>query len=243
MRDQVCHAGEMTPAANNPSCASAWFRDLLPPGIAAAELTGAGDPALLLANERKSLGRVAPIRAREFTAGRLCARAAVERFGIIDFPISARDDHRPEWPPCLIGSITHNDGFSAAAVGERRRFRAIGIDAERIGRVTCELWNHVFLSTEMNWLKRLPVPEQAKVATLLFSAKEAFYKCQYEITEQWLEFRDVTVQCYDWELDCGSFTVRPASNVSIFENDSEPLMGRFAVRDDLMLTAMAIAAH
>ncbi len=243
MRVQARITGEIPAAAVNPSRTSVWFEELLPAGVATAELFGAGDPALLLAAEWPLLGGAALARASEFAAGRLCARNAVAQFGFVDFPIRGRDDRRPQWPPRLTGSITHTDGFSAAAVGERRCFRAIGIDAEKIGGVSRELWSYVLLPAEISWLKRLPAPEQAKVATLMFSAKEAFYKCQYEVTEQWLEFRDVTVQCYDWALGWGSFAVRPAGSVRLFEHDSNPVLGRFAIKDDLVLTAMAIATH
>ena len=229
--------------ARNPSRTSALLEELLPAGVAGAELVGEGDPALLLDAERQILGDVALKRAREFAGGRLCARRAVAQLGVVDLPIGARDDRRPRWPPFLTGSITHTDGFSAAAAGQRQRFRAIGIDAERIGRVSGDIWSHVLRPGEKDWLESLPESERAKVATLMFSAKEAFYKCQYEVTEQWLEFTDVTVDLFDWDVDWGSFAVRPIGNVQLFELGGGPAIGRFTVIDDLVLTAMAIDAH
>ncbi len=235
--------------SKNGSAASALFEELLPPGVATAELIGEGDTALLLAGERQLLRRATPERAREFAAGRLCARGAAAQFGIADVPIGVRDDRLPVWPRLLTGSITHTHGFCAAAVGERRRFLAIGIDAEGIGRLSSDLWSQVLLPAETDWLESRPATEQVKVATLMFSAKEAFYKCQYEVTGQWLEFKDVTVDLTgrekagdscDWRS--GSFTVRPVARVKLFEHDNRPVTGRFACTNERVLTALAIAA-
>jgi 4'-phosphopantetheinyl transferase EntD len=43
------------------------------------------------------------------------------------------------------------------------------------------------------WLHRQPRFARAEAATILFGAKEAFYKYQYSLTRTWLDFKDVTV--------------------------------------------------
>lgn len=229
--------------APNPASASAWLAQLLPEGIATAELAQAGDPALLLAAERRMVEGASPGRAAEFAAGRLCARSAAARFGFADVPLVSQADRRPLWPAALTGSITHTQGFAAAAVGERRRFRAIGIDAERVGTVPRALWRRLFRPAETAWLDGLPVPAQDRVGTLMFSAKEAFYKCQYEVTGQWLEFRDVVVDFCARNAGRNGFTVRPAGGVELLLRGGEPAIVRFAFRQDLVLTAMALTAH
>jgi len=206
-------------------------------------MIGPGDPTLLLAGERHVLGQAARKRVHEFAAGRLCARRAVAEFGLQDFPIGVCADRRPRWPEQLTGCITHTDGFSAAAVAERARFLAIGIDAERVGRVSSAIWSHVFVPSERNWLETRPDPERAPIATLIFSAKEAFYKCQYEITGQWLDFKDVTVELAGEYLGWGRFAVRPTRAVRHFDLVGGGARGTFTIVNDLVLTAMAIAAH
>lgn len=229
--------------SKNPVGTSTLFKDLLPACVVTAELSGEGDPGWLLDHEWQFLERAAPQRINEFAAGRRCARQAAAQFGILDFPIGVHDDRRPQWPQFLTGSITHTDGFSAAAVGQRQRVRAIGIDVERLGRVSRDIWNYVFTLAEADWLERLPTAQQAKAATLIFSAKEAFYKCQYELTEQWLEFRDVVVEGVDGNLDAGSFAVRPVVRVKLFERGNGLATGRYAITDELVLTAMAIVTR
>jgi 4'-phosphopantetheinyl transferase EntD len=229
--------------ARNPARMSAIFQELLPAGIATAELSGAGDPELLHANERKQLGAVVAKRASEFAAGRLCARRALTQFNIHDHALAIGADRRPQWPSDLIGSITHTDGFSAAAVAERARFRGIGIDAEAIGRVTRDVWSEVLLPDERRWLDGVEPREQAQIAALMFSAKEAFYKCQYELTSQWLDFQDVALDVVGWNMAFGSFAVRPRKSAKIFEAYRGRLIGRFAFRRGLVLTGIAIVAQ
>lgn len=228
-------------AAINPSRASLLLQELLPAGVAAAELPGAGDPALLHAGERSLLRGVALKRVREFSGGRLCAHHAAAQFGSVDAPIVMRADRRPLWPPSLTGSITHTDGFSASAIGQRLQFRAIGIDAERIGCVSGDLWSYLFLPAETSWLETLPASERAKAATLMFSAKETFYKCQYEVTEQWLEFSDVTLVFFSGGRDRGSFAARTVSAINPFSSGA-PAIVTFACTNDLVLTAMTMTA-
>lgn len=229
--------------ALNPSRPSALFAALLPPGVATAELDAPGNPALLLAAERATLGAAAPGRAREFAAGRLCARAAAARLGASQGPIGARADRRALWPPLLTGSITHSGNFSAAAVGDRRRFQAIGIDAERLGDLSRELWGHVLTSAELLRVELLPGPRQLNLATLVFSAKEAFYKCQYEVTQQWLEFADVTVEVVGPVAGGGRFTVKPDGRAGRCGLGVVPPIGRYMFARGLVLTAMTLDAR
>jgi 4'-phosphopantetheinyl transferase EntD len=227
----------------NPSFPSAWLAQLLPAGVATAELAGSTDPALLHPDERRMIDGAAPGRISGFTAGRLCARHAVARFCFWDIPIGAQADRRPLWPDSLTGSITHTGGFAAAAVGERRRFRAIGIDAERVGTVPRAVWGCLFRPAETAWLAGLPPLAQDWVVALMFSAKEAFYKCQYEVTGQWLEFRDVVLDFCARNAGRNGLAVRPAGCVELFQGGGGPAIVRFAFRQDLVLTAMALAAH
>ncbi len=151
-------------------------------------------------------------------------------------------DRRPQWPPSLLGSITHTQGFCAAAVGDRSRFRGIGIDVESVGRVTPDVWDEVLLPEERRWLEQLEAREQAQIAALMFSAKEAFYKCQYELTAQWLDFHDVRLDLVGWNLGFGSFAVQPRKSAKLLEVHRGRLVGRFALRRGLVLTGIAIPA-
>ncbi len=179
--------------AINPAVPSLLIESLFPAGVAAAELRVPGDPALLPADEAACVARAVPKRIREFAAGRLCARYALARFGVTDFALRAAPDRRPVWPESLVGSITHTEGFCASVVGERANFIALGIDTETAHAVQADLWPRICVPAELAWIDTLPAVDRPRAAALIFSAKEAFYKCQYPATGEPLSFSDVRV--------------------------------------------------
>src|SRR5579872_5183397 len=152
---------------------------LFPPGVAAFELREPGDPALLHPAERQHLAKAAARRVGDFAAGRLCARQVLAELGVQDFALLMGEDGRPLWPPDVVGSITHTRGYYAAVGARRSSLRGIGVDAEVVGRVGPHLWPKVCTPAERGWLEELPEHLQARFSALVFSAKEAFYKCQY----------------------------------------------------------------
>src|SRR5216683_8440334 len=182
----------------NPATLSPRLGSLFPPGAVAADLRGPGDLKLLLPAEAKYVGRAVPKRVQEFAAGRLCARRALAEFGIVDFPVRVADDRQPIWPDSFVGSITHTEGYGAAVVAERRRIRALGLDSEIVGQVKAPLWAAICTTSEIAWLRSLHPSEQAPAATLIFSAKEAFYKCQYPLARERLGFLDAVVEAGTW---------------------------------------------
>lgn len=227
--------GEVNPASLSPILAG-----LFPQGVVATELRESADAALLLPEERQSCCGFALKRLEEFAAGRACARRALAELGIIDFPLPADDDRRPCWPRYVAGSITHTAGFCGAAVAGRDRFSAIGLDAEQIARVTSDIWPQICVPEELASLKSRPQQEWAKIAAIIFSAKEAFYKCQYDVTRRWLEFHDIAVEVDDEDETGGVFTVNPSRGLVLVGMETAPLNGRFRIAGDLVLAGIAL---
>lgn len=229
-------AGEQVPRNDvQHSGRDASFRAMLPTGVAVVETRQSAGLDTLLAEERAAMTFSVPKRAAEFATGRWCARQAMGLEGIHGFPLLRNADRSPRWPPTIVGTITHTEGFCAAAVGHRDRFLGIGIDAEIDGRLHEELWPMLFTSGEIEWLDRLPAAQRASMATVLFSAKESFYKAQHSITHAWLDFNAATVGVDDagWNLRL----VRPEGALAQLRL---PVRGQFAISDRLILTAIAI---
>ena len=204
------------PAAVNPARSSAALEALFPPGVAAAELRTPGDASLLYPAETQVVARAVPKRIGEFAAGRLCARRAMARFGVEEFALRAARDRQPLWPDKLVGSITHTQGFCAAVVGERAHFAGLGIDAERVDAVGSQLWPRICGAGELHWIASLPVQERGPAAALVFCGKEAFYKCQYPLTGEWLSFSDLRIVPLEWGAAQGSFSVEPQRALAVF---------------------------
>ncbi|MHB8455402.1 MAG: 4'-phosphopantetheinyl transferase family protein [Acidiferrobacterales bacterium] len=233
-----CDAHESNPASLSPLLAS-----LFPPGVVGVELRIAGDPSLLFPDEARCLGHAIPSRAQEFAAGRLCARRALTEFGLSDYPLRMNGDRRPQWPAFIVGSITHAAGNCGAVVARQSQFRAIGLDVELIGCVTAEIWPYICTPEEMAWLDALDEPERGRFATLIFSAKEAFYKCQFGVTQQWLEFGDVTLDLPLSHANTGSFALRPRTTIALLEHGAVSLAGRFEFQGGYVATGMVLEAR
>ncbi len=88
------------------------------------------DEDTLFPAEREWIAAAVPSRRREFTAGRRCARIALEALGQPSVPLLPDAAGAVRWPPGYVGSITHCTGFRAAALARTADFAALGIDAE-----------------------------------------------------------------------------------------------------------------
>ncbi len=216
------------------------LRNLFPPGALIAELRGPGDPAALFPEEAQSLQRAVLKRVQEFAAGRLCARRLLAEFGIDDFPIKVAKDRQPVWPDSLVGSITHTTGFCAAVAARKTHLRAVGIDSEVAGSVRQELWRGICTPHETAWLHSLPSAEQTRAATLIFSAKEAFYKCQFPLLQERLNFHDVSVAVGSWGLARGAFEVRANRPLALARHATLALEGQYLFHEELVTTGIAL---
>ena len=195
---------------------------LFPRGVVAVEAYGVTSPTGLFAAEAESVTGAVYKRKQEFAAGRSCARLALSAFGCSPAPLLSGPDRAPVWPKGVTGSISHTTGYCIAAVARKSSYQAIGVDAECIGRATEDLWYSLFVDDELLWLYRQPESERAESATILFGAKESFYKLQYSLTQAWLDFKDVCVS-----VDAGRFVVVVRAQMVIEREMRIDTIGRY----------------
>lgn len=213
-----------------PSLASLFRWD-----IVAREYRGIPNPNALK-DEELVLVRNASLKRRgEFIAGRLSAKGAIRDLGIKPSPVLWDVARAPLWPDGVVGSITHCEGFCGAVVAPRSRYAGIGIDAEYRGRVERQLWSQIMTAAELRQLERLSDPEARETGTIIFSAKEAFYKCQYQVTGQWLDFRDVEISIVN-----DGFLVRLTKQVPALIQ-STLFKGRFLLQGEHAFTGVSIS--
>ena len=226
-------------AMSAPDARVTGLQSLFPPGIVVVERLDEGDIAALSPAEAACLGRAGLKRSREFAAGRQCARAALQQLGMAGWDLIVRPDRTPVWPEGVVGSISHTTGFCAVAAGHRQDWRAIGLDVEIDQRVTAELYPQFLTSVEQAWLRDQPITQADGLATLIFSAKEAFYKAQYPMTGEWLEFADLEIRL----TGTGVIDVRPTRRLQLEASISGPWIGRYARFDGLVATGLAFPAE
>ena len=224
-----------------PPGAEPWLRRLFPSYVAVRSSRQAGDPSVLTAAEAAHVARAVPQRRQEFAAGRACAKAALASLGAPVAEILTAADRQPLWPAGFLGSITHTTGLCVAVGATRRSLKAVGIDAEVVGAPTRDIWSTVCGDEELRWVSALAAADRPGAVTLLFAAKEAFYKCQYPLTGQWLDFHDLVVAIEPW-AESGSFAVRPVRAIDVGRHASLPLVGRFEFHEGWVAAGISIPA-
>ena len=216
---------------DNPAQLSVQLADVFPPAVVAAELMVQAPRTVLTAPELKSISHCAEKRIQDFTRGRACAHRALQELGFRDFSVLAGAKREPLWPQAVTGSITHTSGFAAAVVAHRADIVSIGVDCEVIESVDEELWERICTPTEQARLERLAGVERGRQAALIFAAKEAFYKCQFPVSREWVGFEDVDIEPLDWPAPAGRLRVIPQKPLPVSDSWVAALVGRFQFRD------------
>ncbi len=129
-------------------------------------------------------------REREFAAGRRCAARALLDAGAQDLTVGVSPDRSPRWPRGFVGSITHSGSFAWAAVARDTALRSLGIDSEPIFDEAA-LREAAPVALDAGEWRLAGRSDPATHATLVFSAKEALYKCLNPCTGVFFEFADV----------------------------------------------------
>ena len=182
----------------------------------------------LYPEERRHIeaGSWAVERQREFAAARACARRALRRLGRAPGPRVPHADRAPRWPDGIAGSITHTRELCLVAIARRGRGASLGVDVERVTATGADIEALVCTPAERRWLNAQPAAQRERNVRLLFSAKEAFYKCQYPLTRTFLDFQEVELGI---DVGGGSFTV--------MKPDPAAVRGRWIWLEDLVIAA------
>ena len=143
--------------------------------------------------EFKAVCDAVPKRQAEFAAGRTAAKRALTEMGIIAEEIPIGTDRAPQWPRGIVGTISHTADIAIAVLAQEAKCVALGVDIEVTAAVGEELFPLVLVPSEHRWLQSLPKSERVRWATVVFSAKEAFYKFQSSVLKLPLDFQDVEV--------------------------------------------------
>jgi len=154
--------------------------------------------------------------------------------GLEKVSLLAGEKREPLWPPEVIGSITHTTGFAAAVVARRTEIDALGIDCEVVDSVGADLWERICTPGERERLEQLPEAQARQQAALIFAAKEAFYKCQFPQSHEWVGFEDVSI-----EASAGSFRIVPQVQLPVTAEWVATLAGRYQFRGPWVVTGVS----
>jgi 4'-phosphopantetheinyl transferase EntD len=214
--------------------------DLLPPAVACADATEDAPESVLFEAEAALVARAVAKRRREFTTARHCARRALAQLGLPPTPILTGERGAPQWPAGVVGSLTHCEGYRAAAVAWAAQVPAVGIDAEPHAPLPEGVAGLVVRPEEAERLAKLAAAND-RVAwdRLLFSAKESIYKVWYPLTHRWLEFEEASVTL----APDGTFHARLlVPGLVVAGAAVTDLEGRWLATDTLLATGIALTS-
>ena len=77
--------------------------------------------------------------------------------------------------------------------------------------------------------------------TLIFSAKEAFYKCQSSLVRERLDFQDVRVEAA-WGAAGGAFLIQATRGIAMSKHTAMPMPGRYLFHEGFVTAGMGLAA-
>ncbi|MBF6382999.1 4'-phosphopantetheinyl transferase Npt [Nocardia farcinica] len=218
------------------------IENILPSGVAAAELLEYPEDLKPHPAEEHLIAQSVEKRRRDFIGARHCARLALRELGEPPVAIGKGERGAPVWPRGIVGSLTHCDGYRAAALAHKIRFRSVGIDAEPHGPLPDGVLDSVSLPQEREWLRR--TDSGLHLDRLLFCAKEATYKAWFPLTGRWLGFEDAHITFTVEEDGAGGGAGTFHTDLLVPGQTTDgglPLTsfdGRWLIADGLILTAI-----
>lgn len=179
-------------------------------------------------------------RQLSYLAGRLCAEHAMRSWGEETLrPICRGKSCEPLWPGGWTGSISHTASHAFAAVMPRVGPYDIGIDAEAIfdDRTRHDVLHVCACDHEVEVVASESKKENL-AATVLFAAKEAYYKAVYGALQRFVGFEEVLLSSLD--LTSGKFELVPRT-VAKDSCGLPSASGRFVVESGMVRACVAPA--
>nr|WP_202540348.1 4'-phosphopantetheinyl transferase superfamily protein [Streptomyces sp. SID4937] len=190
----------------------------------------------LFPEEEELVARSVPKRRNDFTTARACARRAMGGLGLEPVAVLHGKRGMPLWPEGIVGSLTHCDGYRAAALARAADVLSLGVDAEPHAPLPEGVGELVVRPSER---ARFAVGAGIHWDRLVFSAKESVFKTWYPLTLTELDFdeADLTFHREDDDRAGGTFTAR------LLRTDPAlpPVLdGRWRVEDGIVATAVLL---
>jgi enterobactin synthetase component D len=158
-----------------------------------------------------AVSRSVPKRQADYFHGRLAARRALALLGQPGGQVGMGSSREPLWPEGVVGSITHAGPYAAAMAVDAAALFGVGIDLEQVVNLDQRpsLQSVVMGSAELALLESL----RAHIAydallTLVFSAKESFFKAAFYSVKRYFDFDAVALTRFDASSRLLTFEIR-----------------------------------
>ena len=138
-------------------------------------------------------------RKRDFSAGRIAAKAALSKSGFKEEFSLINSNRIPEWPTGFVGSISHSNNMAISVVAKSNNYNSLGVDIEsRKKNLSKDLIKKITTDKEQRWLNSKK--DFSTYGLILFSAKESIYKSLSSIGFTNIGFKDVNLAILEREF-------------------------------------------
>lgn len=201
-----------------------------PDNVAVAASVNCPADASLLEPEHKHTVSMIERRVREFTHGRHNARLAMQALGLPPAAVAKNDDRSPVWPDAVRGTISHTGEIAAAVIAHPHQYQSLGLDIEDAEPLDAPAHRLILRPEERD--------ADGARAKLLFSIKEAIYKCLYPVIGAYIDFQEMAV---DTDEAKQSFRALPHTDLVPAELAAR-LEGRYRITPQLVIATAWIKA-
>jgi len=163
-----------------------------------------------------------PKRRAEFGTARVCARRGLAELGLPPVAFVPGADRALVWPEGVVGSISHTHDYAAVVLHRSPPMQSVGLDVEALRAVEEQTCAMILTPRERSCLAARGLESRNVLALLIFSAKEAYFKCQYPLSTTFLDFQEVEIEV---DLTRNEFAARARKVVPA---SVECLVGKFA---------------
>ncbi|MFV1982154.1 MAG: 4'-phosphopantetheinyl transferase [Thiohalomonadales bacterium] len=209
---------------------------LIPDNIACEIVYENISPSEVYSAERLIIMKASLNRKQEFLRGRNCAHQAIKKLNYANQkPILIGKNREPVWPPGLIGSITHCNGYCAAVVAKLNDITGVGIDAELNTNLKKTIISKTQTDSEIIRNSELLSENNICINKLVFSAKESVFKFIHPFIMKYINFKDIEI-CVDLKTRTFSTSFLKSDLYSRFKNSN--LIGKFDFNNKHIVTCI-----
>ncbi|WP_262696497.1 4'-phosphopantetheinyl transferase family protein [Kordiimonas aquimaris] len=185
--------------------------------------------------ERKRANTLPNPQKWDYVRGRICSSKALYNLARIkDYSLLSDLDGVPIWPKGIVGSLSHTESVCGAVVAYSNSVLSMGFDIEELERISEEMFEEICTENELLKLKEQQFFQSKRNVSILFSAKEAFYKCYYPLYRNWLDFKDVDIELGSYKIMIKSCKGLRAHQCSLFE-------GRYTIVEQRVYASVYIS--
>ncbi len=187
----------------------------------------------------ESLKNAVVKRKSEFLAGRALSSIVLRQLGVTETEILIGKHRNPLWPQGARGSISHAGDTVLSAVSLEESVSAIGIDVEEImgSETASNIYKSIVNDDELALMAETGIPFE-KILTIVFSAKESFFKAAYPSVGEYFDFDAVSLVKVD--LRSQSFTFCLERNLSSCFQRGRLIHGDFSEFNHLIITYIVL---